>query len=451
MLILPMGLATAAGASDGFYCSKLKPTTIQKGEWSSPDNTLRSARFDIFWGDKRSSEPWKDFPTNSPSYFDPREIMKIAESFWTTAIDELHVYRADHYVPRDRFRIVIKGTWTTWRGKPGGNGEGWYAIGGGIVVEDDGKKSMPGGHIIITPTASMNRYVVAHEMTHALQTYAAWDRDPPGPPVDADAWKVFGMTHESHATFIPVLAGIGKGQTKLCTATLATKHLRPGRKRPYQNWTWMQFLCDKENPRFYSRVIQDHRSLGMHPFESVKRRKKFSAKRFADYWFEHAQRNVTGDYTTPNVRLTIEQMRKDKKPLTVKMLPVAGKRDTFEVPTEFVPQRFAYNHILLHPANRKDGKSHKIRVTLQGKPNEDESADWRFGFCVITSDDKPRYVGPASDGELATVNLAADDKQVYMVVMATPDNLLPFDSGDPKEEDVPRYPYTVKIQGAVPD
>jgi hypothetical protein len=35
--------------------------------------------------------------------------------------------------------------------------------------------------------------------------------------------------------------------------------------------------------------------------------------------------------------------------------------------------------------------------------------------------------------------------------MATPDNLSPFDSDNPKEEDVPRYPYTVKIQGAVPN
>ena len=446
-----MAAETAAGASGGLDCSKLKPTKIQEGEWSSPGNTLRSERFDIFWGDKRSSEPWKDFPTNSPKYFDPREIMNIAEAFWIKAVDEMQVYRGDHYVPRDRLRIVIKDTWTTWRGKPGGNGEGWYAIGGGITVEEDGIKRMPGGHIIITPRVSRDPYVVTHELTHALQTYAAWDQDPPGPPVDADAWKVFGMTHESHATFIPLLARIGKSTTKLCTATLSTQHLRPGRKRPYQNWTWMQFLCDKENPRFFCRVLQDHRSLGVHPFESIKRRKKFSAKQFADYWFEHAQRNVTGDYSTPNIRLTIERMRKDKNPLTVKMLPVAGERDTFEVPAEFVPQRFAYNHILLRPAGRAEGTSRKIRVTLQGKPNADKSADWRFGFCVITRDDTPRYVGPASDGKRASLELAADDKQVYLVVMATPDNLSPFDSGDPNEEDVPRYPYTVKIQGAVPD
>jgi len=443
--------ATARGASAKFDSSKLKPTKIQKGEWSSPDHTLRGERFDIFWGDKRSSKPWEDFPADSPEYFDPREIMKTADAFWATAVDEMQVYRGDHYVLPNRIRIVIVGTWKTWRGRPGRKGDSWYAIGGGIVEGKDGKKSLPGGHIIVTPKAAMDPYVATHELTHALQTFAAWDRNPPGPPVDAAAWKVFGMTHESHATFIPLLAGIGKGKTKLCVATLSTKHLRPGRKRPYQNWTWMQFLCDKENPRFYSRVIQDHRSLAMHPFESIKRRKKFSAKQFADYWFEHAQRNVTGDYTTPNIRLTIERMRKDKKPLTVKMLPVTGKPDTFEVPTEFVPQRFAYNHILLNPANRKKGKSHKISVTLRGKPNKDKKADWRFGFCVITRDDTPRYVGPASDGKSATVKLAADDKQVYLVVMATPDNLSPFDSDNPKEEDVPRYPYTVKIQGAVPD
>lgn len=442
-------------ASTRFDTSKLKPTKIQEGEWSAPDHTLRSERFDIFWGDKRSAEPWKDFPKDDPRYFDPREVMKTAEAFWVKAVDEMQVYRGDHYVLPNRIRIVIRGTWTTWRGKPDLKGDAWYAIGGGIVVEKDGKRSLPGGHIIVTPTAARKPYVVTHEMTHALQTFVAWDRDPPeydhpvGPPGTA-GWKVFGMTHESHATFIPLLAGIEGGEAKRCIAALSTKHLRPGRKRPYQNWTWMQFLCDKENPRFYCRVMQDHHSLGMHPFESIKRRKKFSAKQFADYWFEHAQRNVTGDYSIPNIRLTIEKMRKDKKPLTVKTLPVAGKPNTFEVPAEFVPQRFAYNHILLHPTNRKKGESRKISVTLRGRPNEDKSADWRFGFCVITRDDTPRYVGPASNGEQATVTLADNDKKVYLVVMATPDNLSPFDSNDPKEEDVPRYPYTVNIQGAVP-
>ena len=67
-------LITITSASAELDCSKLKPTMIQEGEWSSPSNTLRSERFDIFWGDKRSSEPWKDVPTDSPSYFDPREI-----------------------------------------------------------------------------------------------------------------------------------------------------------------------------------------------------------------------------------------------------------------------------------------------------------------------------------------------------------------------------------------
>ena len=70
-------LITITSASAELDCSKLKPTTIQEGEWSSPSNTLRSERFDIFWGDKRSSEPWKDVPTNSPSYFDPREPATI--------------------------------------------------------------------------------------------------------------------------------------------------------------------------------------------------------------------------------------------------------------------------------------------------------------------------------------------------------------------------------------
>jgi hypothetical protein len=45
--------------------------------------------------------------------------------------------------------------------------------------------------------------------------------------------------------------------------------------------------------------------------------KKFNAKQLADYWFEHALRNVTGDYKLQNVRKTIESMKKANKPLTV--------------------------------------------------------------------------------------------------------------------------------------
>ena len=80
---------------------------------------------------------------------------------------------------------------------------------------------------------------------------------------------------------------------------------------------------------------------------------------------------------------------------------VAGKPATFEVPAEFVPQRFGYNHILLNPVDIKDGKSHKITARLSGGPCEDESADWRFGFCVITADGKPRYTDPTAAGHPA--------------------------------------------------
>ncbi len=111
-----MGYTSSARAE--IDCSKLKPTKIQKGEWSAPDHTLRSERVDIYWGDKRSAEPWKDFPKDDPRYFDPREIMKTAEEYWTQVVEKLQVYRGKNYVPRDRLRIVIRSTWKKWRGKP---------------------------------------------------------------------------------------------------------------------------------------------------------------------------------------------------------------------------------------------------------------------------------------------------------------------------------------------
>jgi hypothetical protein len=213
----------------------------------------------------------------------------------------------------------------------------------------------------------------------------------------------------------------------------------------------MLFLCEKESPTFFCRVYEDHTADGVHPFDVIKRRKKLRATAFADYWFEHAQRNVTGDYTISNVRDTIREMRRRKMPLTVRMLPVEGEEKTYEVPAEFVPQRFGYNHVLLHPVGRKAGRPHTIRARLKGGCCRDDSADWRFGFCVIAGNDRPRYVGPVRAGRRATVELAAGDKLVYLVVMATPGEIPPFDRHDPADEDVPRYPYTVRIDGARPD
>ena len=427
-------------------CSKLKPTKIQKGEWSAPDHTLRSERIDIYWGDKRSAEPWKDFPKDDPRYFDPREIMKTAETYWTQAVEKLQVYRGKNYVPRDRLRIVIRSTWKTWRGKPT---DGKHkAIGGGIMEGEGEQQRLIGGHAILSPgRTAMNKYVVMHELTHALQTYAKWDRHPVKNP-GVRAWKTFGMSHESHAVFIPML--IGEAKNKVCKKALATKHLRPGLPRPYQNWAWMLFIAEKEGARFFCRVYEDHSADAVHPFELLKRRKKFNAKQLADYWFEHALRNVTGDYKLQNVKKTIDRMKKANKPLTVTMQPVADKPETFEVPAEFVPQRFGYNHILLNPVERKDGKSHKITVKLNGGPCEDESADWRIGFCVITADGKPRYTAPTAAGCTATVDHAADDESVYLVVMATPGTFRIYEKIDPADEDVLRYPYTVTIRGAQP-
>jgi hypothetical protein len=70
-----------------------------------------------YWGDKRSAEPWKDFPKDDPRYFDPREIMKTAEAYWTEAVEKVQVYRGKNYVPRDRLRIVIRSTWKKFNAK----------------------------------------------------------------------------------------------------------------------------------------------------------------------------------------------------------------------------------------------------------------------------------------------------------------------------------------------
>ena len=428
-------------------CSKFKPTKIQDGEWSAPDHTLRSERFDIYWGDKRSAEPWKDFPKDDPRYFDPREIMKTAEAFWTEAVEKAQVYSGENYVPRDRIRIVIRGTWKTWRGNP--TDDKHYAIGGGLTESIDGEERLIGGHIIVSPgRTAMNKYIVTHELTHVLQTYAAWDRHPPKNP-GINSWKTFGMSHESHAAFIPIICPIGESRGQRCAGPLLTKHLRPGLPRPYQNWTWMTFICEKEGAPFFCRVFEDHTADAVHPFEVLKRRKKLNAEQFADYWFEHALRNVIGDYKIDNVKKTLDGLKNNSR-LTVAMQPVADKPDTYEVPAEFVPQRFGYNHILLDPVDRKDGKSHEITAKIAGGPCEDKSADWRHGFCVITADGTPRYTAPTAAGEKSKLELAADDRQAYLVVMATPGVLRVYEKNEPADEDVFRYPYTVTIDGAKP-
>ena len=298
----------------------------------------------------------------------------------------------------------------------------------------------------------MSEYVVWHELTHVLQAYIKSDRDPAsGPP--ADALKLFGMSHESHACFVPVIASGGR-HTPKCEAPLLTKHLRPGHRRPYQNWLWMLFVHEKgEETGLFSKVWHGYTAHGLHPFEVIKREKKLDAAAFADFWFEHALRNVTGDYKIPNVRNAIAAIErgKDRDKLTVRMLPVSGQRGTFTVPAEFVPQRFGYNQVLLQTLAGEEDKPREIQVELKGDPSQDKNADWRFGFCVIDADGKPRYTKPSTPGQTARVNLAADDNRVYLVVMAATGVIEPFSKDDPDDEEIPRYPYAVRIRGATPE
>ncbi len=113
----------------------------------------------------------------------------------------------------------------------------------------------------------------------------------------------------------------------------------------------------------------------------------------------------------------------------------SGKGGWMTVPENKAPQQTGYNIVPLDV----DLSKASVTIDFQGTSTA-KGADWRASIVTVTHSGDTRYSTMWNKGK-NSLNLQGDEKSVYLVVSATPDEIKHFNI----EEDGETYPYKVKV------
>ncbi len=125
--------------------------------------------------------------------------------------------------------------------------------------------------------------------------------------------------------------------------------------------------------------------------------------------------------------------------------PVHKERGIYQIPWEIAPEPFGGNVIRL---NAEDD-AQEIVVNLHGVHNPDDFGDWRACIVAVGADGKVRYSKLWNKGEM-TMPVKEGDRRFWLTVAATPTALPHAERHFYYGKFAPRYPYQVKLTGAVP-
>lgn len=229
----------------------------------------------------------------------------------------------------------------------------------------------------------------------------------------------------------------------------------------YESWPFLQYLT--ENPEEYPyygrdfiKRVMSEAHMGEHPLHTVDRLSPGVSLK--DTLGHYAKRMASLDFGQKDVyKKRFEKMISidhNKQIVFTQLVRVSDKDDWWKVPIERAPQQTGMNIIPLIPEGSGNGR--EITVDFKGLVDEERGSDWRACIVVMDSKGNARYSGLWNDGENSVI-LSSDENTVYLVVIATPDEIVPvsaFDSEkvspfqwDPSKN---RFPYEVQITGAVP-
>jgi hypothetical protein len=179
-------------------------------------------------------------------------------------------------------------------------------------------------------------------------------------------------------------------------------------------------------------------------------------------------RNVTWDYTTfaeaaagqgntpqgnfgvPSAENLFRKDARENKAdiqrfarIILERVPYAA--DWWRVPKEQAPQQLGWN---ICPLKFQSGA---VTATLAGYTNPKRGGDWRAAFVSVDATGKPTYGDIFSPGKAQSFTVKPDAKELFLVVCATPTNLLPINMvGDFRSFEQEPFPYAVKLGGCEP-
>ena len=164
----------------------------------------------------------------------------------------------------------------------------------------------------------------------------------------------------------------------------------------------------------------------------------------SDEWGKMARRNVTWDYRRHDIFVKQDETSGGKKLRSrVVLEPVPAQPGWWRGPWHMAPQQFGYNICPLKPTARS------VTVDLQGYANPARGSDWRASLVAVNSTGAPHYSALWSRGP-QTLVLNDDDKELYLVVSATPRVMELVPETDYRGLEKERHPFAVKLTGAEP-
>lgn len=228
----------------------------------------------------------------------------------------------------------------------------------------------------------------------------------------------------------------------------------------YAAWPFLQYLT--ENPDgmdgygsdFVKKMLQEGQA-DEYPFDIVDRLASADIKDTLGNYAKHiaALDFKNGDSYRARLRELLDSGSWNWQQIYTMLEPVAGKENTYQVPTERAPQHAGLNIVPLTVTGDA------ITVKLNGLTNI-PGADWRACIVQRLNDGTCRYSELFSDGDTCTATVGPGLESAYLTVIATPDNDtytkvgLPYGLGSEfAEENYPftskqQYPYSVVITGA---
>ncbi len=432
------------------------------GTWQSPPNS--------YWDSQHASMPVQAesahfqirWPANKPTLFSQQEAataLKFFETLFTwftgptvnwpepfcdsATKDKVQIFTDEGYPLTGSGRgDRSQAMWVDqWRVKDGSANKGW------------------------------SRIAMTHEFTHTMQWSTRGLRNT----------STGGWFWESHAQFMAYQYPDNDDKVGDTRMTAWMPHLYGGNTMyRYNNWQFWDYLKDKYGFAAVNNIwVKSAGQNGQDPFVVLMRNQGWSVARLGDEFGQYAMKNVNWDYIdaqdgfnrgaafreaygkNTDMKDWLARLR------LAKMEPVDVYKRRFVVSKYFAPQRFGYNLVRLIP----DAGATSIAVNFRGVvqpamapgaeigssgalqpatvPNP--GSNWRWAVVAIDKNGNSRS-SPMQKGVSADMSFAlqAGDQEVYLVVVATPDE---FQSifWDQRYHTIYRYPYKVQLTGAWPD
>lgn len=299
------------------------------------------------------------------------------------------------------------GCWGCWDGE---RSMGWLCVGPAYM-----RHTPPSG---ATP----------HELAHACQMHCNVHSPGSGFWWEAHAnWMMLQFIN----TYPPV------------TTMVQNSNFYMGHGRHYYD-CWQIFEHLKEEPGFGAGFVTKLWAEGEDMLYIWNKAEKMAAPRsMADEWGKMARRSVTWDYARHDIFVKQDNDRHRLRYGRITLEPVPAQPGWYRIPWAMAPQQFGYNVCPLKPAGRT------VAVDFKGLAHPERGSDWRACLVAVNGAGKPRYSTMWNSGK-NTLSLAPDEKELTLVVAATPKVMEIRVEDDYRGLPKEAFPWQVRLEGAEP-